>query len=206
MPASDLGNERAQCDVEEQHCCHTGSYGRVGRYGVVVPVSVKGMMCCALISSQPGHQRGSKQRRDQLQADDGQQVPGPVSHRFEIPVGIVMRVASRCTAHQNQPMEGNHEKSAAHDTLKRGHMAVLPDMDGARHADSRQDHHQRTQPSAVLVLEGKPHVYATGSCDDSRAQPGMEDGPPGSGPSCQYRGGSLSHGSGCRSRCRHGSH
>lgn len=28
MPASDLGNERAQCDIEEQHCCHTGSYGQ----------------------------------------------------------------------------------------------------------------------------------------------------------------------------------
>jgi hypothetical protein len=99
------------------------------------------MMCCAFISSQPGYQRGSKQRRHQLQADDGQQIPDPVSHRLEIPGGVVMRVASRCTAHQKQPMEGNHEKPAAHYTLERGHLAFTPNMDGARHTDSRQDHH-----------------------------------------------------------------
>ncbi len=52
-----------------------------------------------------------------------------------------MRVASRCTAHQKQPMEGNHEKPAAHYTLERGHLAFTPNMDGARHTDSRQDHH-----------------------------------------------------------------
>jgi hypothetical protein len=88
-----------------------------------------------------------------------------------------MCVATGCAADQQHPVEGNHEKGAGHDPLERSNMTVPPDVKNARKADPGEDHHQRTQPRPVLVLDGEQHMHSAGDCDHSRAQAGMEDGP-----------------------------
>ena len=86
-----------------------------------------------------------------------------------LPVAFRMRVASACTANQEHPVEGNHEKRAGHHTVQGTDPAVLPDMGSAWQADGGHGHHQRAQPHSVLVLEGKPHMHSTGGGHNPRA-------------------------------------
>lgn len=99
------------------------------------------MACCVLGAPQAGHQRGGEQRRHQLQSDDGEQVSGLADGGASPLANNKVCVASRWAAQQQRPVEGHHDERAAHDAVQGAGMTALPDMDGAGHTGTGQDHH-----------------------------------------------------------------